>query len=63
MVEQCERLLMKLDDEVLRNIAQQKLEGYTNQEIADRLEVRLRTVERKLARIRAEWSSEAQIDG
>lgn len=63
VVEQCERLLMKLGDETLCNIAQHKLEGYTNQEIADRLGMRLRTVERKLARIRAEWSSEAQSDG
>ena len=36
-------------------IAQKKLEGYTNQEIAQELKCTLRTVERKLERIRTYW--------
>jgi RNA polymerase sigma factor (sigma-70 family) len=39
----------------LRLIAQKKLEGYTNQEIAQELQCTVRTVERKLARIRTYW--------
>ena len=34
-----------------------KLEGYTNPEIAEQLECTLRTVERKLERIRAYWGN------
>jgi RNA polymerase sigma factor (sigma-70 family) len=52
------RLLARLDDEASRQIAQLKLEGYTNKEIADMLHRPLRTIERKLARIRATWSEE-----
>ena len=39
----------------LRLIAQKKLEGYTNQEIAQELKCTVRTVERKLERIRTYW--------
>jgi RNA polymerase sigma-70 factor (ECF subfamily) len=39
----------------LRQIAQRKLEGYSNEEIAQELKCTLRTVERKLGRIRAYW--------
>ena len=38
-----------------------KLEGYTNQEIAEELECTVRTVERKLERIRAYWASRTTI--
>ncbi len=44
-----------LNDPGLRQIAFWKLEGYTNEEIAEKLECTLRTVERKLERIRAYW--------
>ena len=46
-----------LNDPGLRQIALWKLEGYTNSEIAGKLECTLRTVERKLERIRAYWGS------
>jgi DNA-directed RNA polymerase specialized sigma24 family protein len=39
-------------------VATFKLEGYTNEEIADRLGCVVSTVERKLARIRGKWASE-----
>jgi DNA-directed RNA polymerase specialized sigma24 family protein len=42
----------------LREIALLKLEGHSNQEIANRIECGLRTVERKLQGIRAIWSEE-----
>ncbi len=56
--EQCTRLLDLLDDASLRGIALLKLEGYTNQEIAAKLNCVTTTVERKLARIRKKWQPE-----
>jgi DNA-directed RNA polymerase specialized sigma24 family protein len=50
------RLLDLLDEPLLRKIALKKLEGYTNPEIAQELDWSLRSVERKLAVIRALWS-------
>jgi DNA-directed RNA polymerase specialized sigma24 family protein len=50
-------LLRALDDDVLQTIARRKLEGYTNEEIAEEFEVSTRTVVRKLARIRQEWEA------
>jgi DNA-directed RNA polymerase specialized sigma24 family protein len=55
MAEEYLHLLGRLPDETLRRVAAWKLEGYTNDEIADRLGCGLRTVERKLAVIRASW--------
>ncbi len=54
--DELQRLLGMLDEQLLRTIALRKLEGYTNQEIAAELDWSLRTVERKLAVIRAIWS-------
>jgi RNA polymerase sigma-70 factor (ECF subfamily) len=53
--EALERGFMALREPELRRIAQKKLEGFTNQEIADELRCTLRTVERKLERIRTYW--------
>jgi DNA-directed RNA polymerase specialized sigma24 family protein len=53
VTEQVERLLLRLDGEGLRDLALLKLEGYTNSEIAERLNCGMRTIERKLSRIRA----------
>lgn len=58
VAEECRRLLEKLDDDALRTIALSKLEGYTNEEIADRMDCSLRTVKRRLARIRQLWEDE-----
>jgi RNA polymerase sigma factor (sigma-70 family) len=55
--EQCQRLLSLLTDQ-LRAIAGLKLQGYSNAEIAERLGVVERTVERKLKLIRQQWSHE-----
>ena len=51
-----DHLLLKLENDTLRSIARRKLEGYGNAEIADEMGVGLRTVERKLMRIRTLWS-------
>jgi DNA-directed RNA polymerase specialized sigma24 family protein len=58
VAEQCQRLLGLLDDPSLRAVALGKMEGDTNEEIAARLGCGLRTVERKLRRIRGIWEQE-----
>src|SRR5262249_7888571 len=55
MAEEFQRLLNRLDDDELRQLARWKLEGWTNEEIATKLDCVLRTVERKLALIRQVW--------
>jgi DNA-directed RNA polymerase specialized sigma24 family protein len=50
-----------LDNDTLRQIALWKMEGYTNEEIADRLKVTCRSVERKLRRIREAWAEEVGV--
>jgi DNA-directed RNA polymerase specialized sigma24 family protein len=58
VAEECERLLGSLPDSGLRSVAVSKMEGYTNQEIADRLGYCLSTVERRLQVIRRLWAEE-----
>ncbi len=52
------RLFGLLPDESLRLVALLKMEGYTNDEIATSLDCALRSVERKLERIRNLWGAE-----
>jgi DNA-directed RNA polymerase specialized sigma24 family protein len=52
-----EELCAGLPDD-LRQVALWKLEGYSNEEIATRLGCVVRSVERKLAAIRATWDAE-----
>jgi DNA-directed RNA polymerase specialized sigma24 family protein len=59
-MESFQELLSRLDGPVLCSVAIMKMEGYTNEEIAKRLNSSLSTVERKLRRIRHEWASESQ---
>ena len=60
MAEQTQALLDRLEDQQLRNIAVMKLEGYTNAEIAAHMQIALRSVSRKLVRIRIEWQEYVQ---
>jgi RNA polymerase sigma factor (sigma-70 family) len=55
--EALERRIQMLGEPELREIALLKLEGYTNTEIAAQLDCTLRTVERKLERIRTYWQT------
>ena len=55
--EALERRLEALADPELRRIALWRLEGYTNREIADRLDCTERSVERRMERIRGKWTS------
>jgi DNA-directed RNA polymerase specialized sigma24 family protein len=57
MAESCRRLLDLLGDEQLQRIAVWRLEGHTNQEIADRLGCVVETVERRLRLIRSIWQA------
>ncbi|TWU48565.1 RNA polymerase sigma factor [Rubripirellula tenax] len=59
MDEQLQRMLMKLGDPMLSEIAVAKMEGYSNEELATRYEVTIRTIERKLGMIRRRWSNVA----
>src|SRR5581483_11439827 len=59
LAEEFQRQMDRLGDPGLRAIAVAKLEGYTNEEIAGRLDCAPRTVERKLRLIRALWAEEA----
>jgi DNA-directed RNA polymerase specialized sigma24 family protein len=58
MADEYRRLMGRLGDETLRSVAVWKMEGYTNEEIAGKLQCVSRTVERKLRLIRAIWESE-----
>jgi DNA-directed RNA polymerase specialized sigma24 family protein len=59
VAEECERLLALLGDGGLRSVALWKMEGYTAEEIAARLNCAPRTVERKLRLIRGLWQQGA----
>ena len=56
LVENTQHLLDGLGDESLSQIARMKLEGWSNEEIAERLGCVRRTIERKLERIREKWT-------
>ena len=58
VAEEYQRLLATLEDEELRVLAVARMEGYTNTEIAGRLDCSLRTVERQLHLIRKKWEHE-----
>ncbi len=59
--EECRRLLDMLSSDALRQVAQMKLEGFTNEEIADQLQCAPRTVERRLQKIRDSWDPELEV--
>ncbi|MEM8678372.1 MAG: ECF-type sigma factor [Planctomycetota bacterium] len=50
-----DELLDQLGDATLKRVAIFKLQGFTNAEIADELDCAVRSVDRKLARIRQLW--------
>jgi len=60
VVEEYRHLLALLSDDALRKVAQWKLEGFTNKEIAAQLRCVPRTVERHLMLIRLAWRDHAQ---
>jgi DNA-directed RNA polymerase specialized sigma24 family protein len=58
VADECRRLLGLLRDESLRQTARLRMEGYTNEEIAERMKCSLRTVARKIELIRRTWLDE-----
>jgi RNA polymerase sigma factor (sigma-70 family) len=60
--EQRERLIDALADETLRQIAEWRLQGASNAEVAQRLGRAVRTVERKVELIRLVWEKIADDD-
>jgi DNA-directed RNA polymerase specialized sigma24 family protein len=58
MGEEVRRLFELLPDETLRVVALLKMEGYSNEELATSLDCALRSVERKLERVRTLWAAE-----
>jgi RNA polymerase sigma factor (sigma-70 family) len=58
MAEECQRLLERLADPGLEALALAKMEGCTNEEIANRLGCSERTIERRLRLIRKRWEQE-----
>ena len=59
VIEQYRQMLACLPDARARRVVELKLEGFSNDEIAERLEVTRRTVERKLRRVRSLLEAEA----
>ncbi|MBI3411158.1 MAG: RNA polymerase subunit sigma-70 [Planctomycetes bacterium] len=59
LAEEHTRLLDALGNETLRQVALWKMEGFTNEEIAEKLGLTCRSVERKLERIRSKWTQDA----
>jgi DNA-directed RNA polymerase specialized sigma24 family protein len=62
MLEESKRLLDLLGDAELRSVALWKMEGFSNEEVAARLDCGVRSVGRKLRVIRALWTEEAADD-
>jgi RNA polymerase sigma factor (sigma-70 family) len=63
LADECRRLLDSLKEPDLRQIALWKVEGYTHEEIAARLDCVPRTIERKVSRIRLLWKHELEDRG
>jgi DNA-directed RNA polymerase specialized sigma24 family protein len=55
LAEECQQRLDRLPNPKLRRIALLKMEGYTGEEIAEQLDISLRTVANKLKWIRMAW--------
>ena len=60
VADEYQRLLDRLGDDSLRQVAVWKMEGFTADEIAAKLDCSRRTVARKLETIRIIWSAEPQ---
>ncbi|MBM4092549.1 MAG: RNA polymerase subunit sigma-70 [Planctomycetes bacterium] len=58
MAEECRRRLTQLTNPEHQAIAVAKMQGFTNQEVADQLNVSVSTVERRLRLIRKKWELE-----
>ena len=62
IAEEFRRLLERLGDDQLRRIALERMEGYTSDEIAERLGCARWTVARRLDLIRQLWTEESESE-
>jgi DNA-directed RNA polymerase specialized sigma24 family protein len=62
MADQCRRLFNTLGEDSLREVARLRMEGYSNDEVADKLGCSLRSVARKVELIRRTWLGEEATD-
>ncbi|TWU46791.1 ECF-type sigma factor [Rubripirellula reticaptiva] len=58
----CQHLMDTLEDDVLQTIALLRIEGYSVDEIAARIDLSKRSVERRLNLIRQIWSAEGESE-
>jgi DNA-directed RNA polymerase specialized sigma24 family protein len=63
LADECRALLGRLRDDSLREVARLRMEGDTDEEVADRLGCSLRTVARKVELIRRSWLAEGRGGG
>lgn len=63
LAEACDGLLDQLPDDQLRQIAVMRMDGFLVDEIATKLELSKRAVERRLQLIRKTWTEAAETDG
>jgi DNA-directed RNA polymerase specialized sigma24 family protein len=63
MAEEFQTLLSLIDDVELRTIALGKMEGYTNEELSERADCSIRTIERRLNLIREKLKQRFLVDG
>jgi DNA-directed RNA polymerase specialized sigma24 family protein len=59
VAEQCQHLLRSLCDKELQEVALARMEGYSVEEIAGRLDCSPRSVKRRLRLIRSLWQKES----
>ncbi len=57
----CGRLVRRLDDPILQSVAELRMEGYSDPEIAERLNCSRRSVQRRVEAIRRHWESLVQV--
>jgi DNA-directed RNA polymerase specialized sigma24 family protein len=62
VADQCQHLLHSLGDKDLQEVALERMEGYSVEEIAERLNCSARSVKRKLRLIRSLWQKEPDDD-
>lgn len=60
--DRCQNLLDSLNDETLQTIALLRMEGYSIDEISERIGCAKRTVERRLSLIRKTWNEAAEVE-
>lgn len=60
--EECERLFAALEEDELIQVARMRMDGYSNEEMAQKMNRSVRSIERKLGSIRAIWSQLEEVD-